>query len=49
MCGPDASGSECGLVAGCCENGNEPLESKKCGEYLYYLNDHQLLRKDSAP
>jgi hypothetical protein len=32
-------------VAGCCEDGNEPLGSIKIGEFLDYL----LLKKDSVP
>ena len=31
--GLDWSGSEYGQVAGCCECGNEPLGSIKCGEF----------------
>jgi hypothetical protein len=33
-CGLDSSGSGQGPVAGCCENGNEPLDSIKSGEFL---------------
>jgi len=36
-------------VAGCCECGNEPLDSKKRGELLDFLRTCQLLKKDSAP
>jgi hypothetical protein len=32
--GLDASGSEYGPVAGCCEYGNEPSDSIKGGELL---------------
>jgi len=32
--GLDLSGSEWGQVAGCCECGNEPAGSIKCGEFL---------------
>jgi hypothetical protein len=33
-CGLDDSRSGQGPVAGCCEHGNEPLGSKKGGEFL---------------
>jgi hypothetical protein len=33
-CGLDASGSGYGLVAGCCEHGNEAVGSIKGGEFL---------------
>jgi hypothetical protein len=36
-------------VAGCCEHGNEPSCSGKGSEFLDYLGDYQLLKKDSAP
>jgi len=36
-CGLDASGSEEGPVAGCCEHGNEPLGSIKAGNFLTRL------------
>ena len=32
--GLDGAGSGYGQVAGCCECGNEPLGSIKCGEFL---------------
>jgi hypothetical protein len=35
-------------VAGSCEHGNEPLGSIKGGEFLDWLNDYHLIRKDSA-
>jgi hypothetical protein len=35
-------------VAGCCECGNEPLGSIKCGEFLDQVKTCQLLRKTSA-
>jgi hypothetical protein len=35
--------------AGCCEHGNEPSGSIKCGEFLDQMRDRQLLEKDSAP
>ena len=35
-------------VAGCCECGNEPSGSTKCGEFLDQLRTCQLLRKDYA-
>jgi hypothetical protein len=34
--------------AGCCEHGNEPSGSIKCGEFLDQLSDCQLLKKNSA-
>jgi hypothetical protein len=36
-------------VAGCCEHGNEPSGSIKGGEFVDYLDDCQLLKKDSTP
>jgi hypothetical protein len=36
-------------MVGCCEHGNEPLGSIKGGEFLDYLSNCQLLKKDSAP
>ena len=27
-------------VTGCCEDGNEPSDSIKCGELLEYLNNY---------
>jgi hypothetical protein len=36
-------------VAGSCEFGNELSGSIKCGEFLYWLQTGQLLKKDSAP
>jgi hypothetical protein len=36
-------------MAGSCEHGNEPSISIKGGEFLDYLSDYQLLKKDSAP
>jgi hypothetical protein len=38
-----------GSVAGCCEDGNEPSGSIIGGEFIDYLNDYYLLKKDSAP
>jgi hypothetical protein len=35
-------------VAGTCECGNEPSGSIKCGEFLDWLRNGQLLKKDSA-
>jgi len=46
--GLDSSGSRQGPVARCCEDGNEPSESIKCGEFLDQQSDYQLL-KDSEP
>jgi hypothetical protein len=34
---------------GSCEHGNAPSGSIKGGEFLDYLSDCQLLKKDSAP
>ena len=36
-CGLNRSGSEYGLVAGCCECGNEPSGAIKCVEFLEKL------------
>jgi hypothetical protein len=36
-------------VAVSCEHGNEPSGSIKCGEFLDWLSDCWLLKKDSAP
>ena len=41
--------SDQGQVAGCCECGNEPSGSIKCGEFLDQLRTSQLLKKNSAP
>jgi hypothetical protein len=38
-----------GQVAGSCECGNEPSDSRKCGEFFYWLRTGYLLKKDSAP
>jgi hypothetical protein len=35
----DASGSGQGPVGGSCEQGNGPLGSIKCGEFLGYLSE----------
>jgi hypothetical protein len=32
--GLDRSGSELGQMAGCCQCGNDPAGSIKCGEFL---------------
>ena len=32
-----------------CEEGNEHSGSIKCGEFLYYLRNSQLVKKDSGP
>jgi hypothetical protein len=34
---------------GTCEYGNEPSGSIKDGEFLDYLSNYNLLKKDSAP
>jgi hypothetical protein len=36
-------------VTGFCEHGNEPSGSTEGGEFLDYLNDYKLLKKDSIP
>jgi hypothetical protein len=36
-------------MAGCYENGNEPLRAVKGEEFLNYLCYCQLIKKDSAP
>jgi hypothetical protein len=36
-------------VVGSCEHGNEPPGSIKGGEFLDYLSNYQLFKKDSAP
>jgi hypothetical protein len=46
--GLDWSASGQGQVIGCCECGNEPFCSMKCGKFLADLWTCQLLTKDSA-
>jgi hypothetical protein len=50
-CGLGLSDSGREPVAGCCEYGNEPLDSIKGRKFLDYLSlsDYWLLRKESAP
>jgi hypothetical protein len=36
-------------VTGSCEHGNEPLGSKKSGEFLGRLNEYQVLKEDPSP
>jgi hypothetical protein len=48
MCGLEAYGSEQGLATASCEHGNEPSGSMKGREFLDYLSDCYLLKKDSA-
>jgi len=36
-------------VVGPCVHGNELLGSINSGEFLHYLNDYQLSKKDTAP
>jgi hypothetical protein len=48
-CCLDSCGSGQESVRGCCEQGSEPSGSTKGGEFLNYLSDYQLLKKDSAP
>jgi hypothetical protein len=47
--GQDSSCSGEGPVEGSCEQGNEPSTSTKCWEVLEWMNEWQLLKKDSAP
>jgi len=35
-------------VAGSCEHGNVPSDSIKDGEFLDYLSEYKLLKKDST-
>jgi hypothetical protein len=35
-------------VASCCERGDEPRDSVKCGEFREALRDCQLFKNDSA-
>jgi hypothetical protein len=37
------------IIVGYCEHAKESPGSKKCREFLYYLSDIYLLKKDSAP
>jgi len=48
-CGLDSSGSGQGQVASCCEHGNEPSGTIKGREFIGYLSDCQLLKKDCTP
>ena len=45
----DRNDSEQGQMAGCCERGNEPSGSVKCGEFLNQLKTDHILKKDAAP
>jgi len=45
----DLSGSELESVAGCIEYGNEYFCSVKCDEFLDWMSNCYLLKKDSAP
>jgi hypothetical protein len=47
--GLNSSDSGQGPVAGFCEHGNEPFGSVKGEQLLDWLNDCQLLMKDSLP
>jgi hypothetical protein len=38
-----------GTGGGCCERGNEPSSSIKCGQFLEQLRICWLLKKESAP
>jgi hypothetical protein len=48
-CGLDSYGLGQRPVAGSWGHGNERSGSIKGGEFLDYLSDHLLLKKDSAP
>jgi hypothetical protein len=48
-CKVNFSGPEDGPVADSCEHGNEHSGSIKCGEFLDYLRNYHLLKKDSSP
>jgi hypothetical protein len=37
------------VAADSCEHGNKPSVSIEGGEFLDWLSDYQLLKKDSAP
>jgi hypothetical protein len=47
--GLDWCGWGWGPVESSCEHGDEPLGSIKCWEVLGWLQNWQLLKKDSAP
>jgi hypothetical protein len=47
--GVDESGSEQEPVLGSLDYGNEPSDSTKCSEFLEWLSNYWLLRKDSVP
>jgi hypothetical protein len=47
-CGLDSPGSGCGPVF-FYENGNESQGPIKDREFIHWLSDHYLLKKDSAP
>jgi len=49
VCGLDSSDSGYGPVPVCCEHGTETWGSIKGGEFLDWLINCQLLKKDSAP
>jgi len=36
-------------MTGCCEHGNEPSVSIKCGQFVEQLSNCQLLKEDSDP
>jgi hypothetical protein len=38
-----------GIDVGCCEHGDEPSGSIKDGEFIDWLKDYQLLKKNCAP
>jgi len=46
--GLDSSGLGYGLLAGCCEHGNEPSGCIICWEFLDDVTDYKLLKNDSA-
>jgi len=43
-----SSASGLGPLLGYCEYGNEPMSSKKCGEFLDRLDENMLAKRDSA-
>jgi hypothetical protein len=45
----DSCGSGWVPVAGTCEQSDEPSRSIKGGQFLEYLSEYYLLKKDSAP
>ena len=48
-CGLHSSAVVYGQVVGCCEHGNESSGSIKCGKFLDYPWNSQLLKIDCTP